>query len=204
VNRPVLARVKKAMRSFDPRSVGKLECRAWETYYRRKWGAFLVASVGLVRAAFEMGWRDTLAGAWLVLRANQKWAPFPDNDPAAARRLMTSFYRRLAASEKASFDPVRAAELEVEWWRAHREAQHNGGPGSGSAEELIGALSNLYSYTYGVDPAGVREAAALRAKAMDVSDRWVAEGCDPEDPQLAEERALLVRSYASLLAAVHR
>jgi hypothetical protein len=192
------------MRSFDPRSVGKLESRAWETYYRRKWGAFLVASVGLVRAAFEMGWRDTLAGAWLVLRANQKWAPFPDNDPAAARRLMTSFYRRLAASERATFDPARAAELEVEWWRAHREAQHNGGPRSASAEELIGALSNLYSYTYGVDTADVREAAALRAEAMDVSDRWVAAGCDPEDPMLAEERALLVRSYTSLLAAVHR
>jgi hypothetical protein len=29
------------MRSFDPRRVGSLECRAWETYYRRKWGAFL-------------------------------------------------------------------------------------------------------------------------------------------------------------------
>jgi hypothetical protein len=192
------------MRSFDPRSVGKLECRAWETYYRRRWGAFLVASVGLVRAAFQMGWRDTLAGAWLVLRANQKWAPFPDNDPAAARRLMTSFYRRLAASESAKFDPVRAAELEVEWWRAHREAQHNGGPGSASAEELIGALSNLYSYTYGVDAADVRQVAALRAEAMDVSDRWVEAGCDPSDPRLAEERALLVRSYAALLAAVHR
>jgi len=24
------------MRSFDPRAVGALECRAWETYYRRK------------------------------------------------------------------------------------------------------------------------------------------------------------------------
>jgi hypothetical protein len=192
------------MRSFDPRSVGRLECRAWETYYRRKWAAFLVASVGLVRAAFKMSWRDTLAGAWLVLRANQKWAPFPDNDPAAARRLMTSFYRRLAASERATFDPARAAELEVEWWRAHREAQHDDGFGPGSAEELIGALSNLYAYTYGVEAADVRQAAALRAEAMDVSDRWVEAGCDPEDPRLAEERALLVRSYAALLAAVHR
>jgi hypothetical protein len=33
------------MRSFDPRSVGTLECRAWETYYRRKWAAFLVAAL---------------------------------------------------------------------------------------------------------------------------------------------------------------
>jgi hypothetical protein len=85
------------MRSFDSRSVGALECRAWETYYRRKWAAFLIAS---------------------------------------------------------------------DW--------------------------------------SVRGAAALRAEAMDVSDRWVEAGCDPEDGMLAEERALLIRSYAALLAAVHR
>jgi hypothetical protein len=53
------------MRSFDPRAVGALECRAWETYYRRRWGAFLVASVGLVRAAFRMSWPRTVVGAWL-------------------------------------------------------------------------------------------------------------------------------------------
>ena len=45
----------------------------------------------LVRAAFRMSWSRTLVGAWLVLRANQKWAPFPDNDPDAARALMTRF-----------------------------------------------------------------------------------------------------------------
>ena len=66
------------MRRFDPRAVGRFECRAWETYYRRRWGAFLIASVALVRAAFGMSWPRTLWGAWLVLRANQKWAPFPD------------------------------------------------------------------------------------------------------------------------------
>jgi len=49
----------------------------------------------------------------------------------------------------------------------------------------------------------VRQAAALRAEAMDVSDRWVEAGSDPANPLLAQERALLVRSYAALLAAVH-
>ncbi len=39
---------------------------------------------------------------------------------------------------------------------------------------------------------------------MDVSDRWVADGCHPESELLDEERAVLVRSYAALLAAVHR
>ena len=190
------------MRSFDPHAVGTYESRAWETYYRRRWAAFLSASIGMVRAAFRMSWPRTLAGAWLVLRANMKWAPFPDNDPDAARVLMRRFYEMLATSERASFDPVRAAELEVEWWRAHRENQHDAG--DGSARELVVALRDLYAYTYGVEPADVELAAELRAEAMDVSDRWVQDGCDPDAPALAEERALLVRSYAALLAAVHR
>ncbi len=190
------------MRSFDPHSVGRWECRAWETYYRRKWGAFLVASITLVRSAFRMSWPRTLLGAWLVLRANQKWAPFPDNDPAAAREFMTRFYRLLRKSEGASFEPPRAAELEVEWWRAHRDAQHP--ERGGSQDELVGALAHLYAYTYGQEQDELRPAAQLRADAMHLSDRWVSAGSDPEDPLLAKERALLVRSYAALLAAVHR
>ena len=184
-----------AMRSFDPRAVGGWECRAWETYYRRKWAAFLVASVMLVRSAFRMGWRDTLAGAWEVLRANQKWAPYPNNDPVAARALMTSFYRRLGVA-----DQPRAGELEVEWWRVHREAQRE----AGSQGALVDALCDLYAYAYSAGRAHVRQAAELRAAAMAVSDEWVDAGCNPADERLAEERALLVRSYAALLAAVHR
>jgi len=188
------------MRSFDPRRVGSLECRAWETYYRRKWGAFLVASIGLVRAAFRMNWPRTLVGACLVLRANQVWAPFPDNDPDKARALMGRFYQLLRASGSGSFNPTRAAELEVGWWRVHREHQHAGD----SSEGLTVALRDLYAYIYEADPAELREAARLRAEAMDASDQWVEAGSDPANPLLAQERALLVRSYAALLAAVHR
>ena len=154
-----------------------------------------------MRAAFRMSWPRTLLGAWLVLRANQKWAPFPGNDPDAARSFMARFYRQLAASEGAAFSAVHAARLEVEWWRVHREAQHGSGE---DIEDLVRALSELYSYTYSVAADDVERAARLRAEAMVVSDRWVAAGCDPADPQLAEERALLVRSFAALLAAVHR
>jgi hypothetical protein len=35
-----------------------------------------------------MDWYRTLHGAWLVLRANQLWAPFPDNYPDRARACM--------------------------------------------------------------------------------------------------------------------
>jgi hypothetical protein len=189
------------MRRFDARAVGRYECRAWETYYRRKWAAFLIASVALVRAAFRMTWPRTLYGAWLVLRANMKWAPFPDNDPDAARAIMARFYRLLIADSGARFDPVRAAALEVEWWRAHRENQYGD---HALGEALVVALRDLYAYTYAVPVDAVRRAAELRAEAMDVSDRWIEAGRDPEHPLLREERALLVRSYAALLAAVYR
>ena len=135
------------MHAFDPHAVGERECRAWETYYRREWRSFLVASVGLVRAAFGMSWPRTLLGAWLVLRANQVWAPYPDNDPAAARRLMARFYRLLREQSGGKVDPRAAAWLEVEWWRAHREHQRAGaGPG-----ELVDALRDLYAYAYAAD-----------------------------------------------------
>ena len=89
-----------------------------------------------------MNWPRTLVGAWLVLRANQKWAPHPDNDPDAARALMARFYRLVRASEGLAIDPAKAAALEVEWWRAHREDQYASSPEN--AEALISALADLY------------------------------------------------------------
>jgi hypothetical protein len=192
------------MRSFDPRRVGAFECRAWVTYYRREWAGLLVASVGLVAAGFRMSWWRTLRGAWLVLRANQLWAPV-DNDPDGARRCMERFYRLVAEDSGETLDTVEAARLEVDWWRAHRLVQHGEDAGAEARHrELVDALVRLYAFVYGAEAAEVEQAAALRAEAMDVSDRWVAEGCPADSALVVEERALLVRSYASLLSAVHR
>jgi hypothetical protein len=192
----------KAHRSFDPRRVGKLECDAWIAYYRREWSAFLRAAVLLTRHTSGLPWPQTIRGAWLVLRANQLWAPFPDNDPAGARRAMQRFYQLVADHHGETFDPARAAALEVEWWRVHREHQHEGS--ALDRQSLVDALSALYGYVYSVPEDAVGVAAEERALAMDHSDRWVNEGCELQSPLIEQERAALVRSYAGLLAAVHR
>ena len=191
------------LRSFNPNRVGHWEWRAWVAYYRREWAIVLLSSVRLVHAGFGMDWARTLRGAWLVLRANQLWAPYPDNDPDGARRCMERFYRLLGAAAGEHVDASTAARLEVEWWRAHRERQH-GGEGEAGRAPLVDALVGLYSFLYGCTPDAVRPAAELRAEAMDLSDRWVEEGCNLASPLLGEERALLVRAYAALLVAVHR
>ena len=192
----------KPHRAFDPRLVGRLECAAWVTYYRREWIPFLRAAVGLTRHTFGLPWPSTLRAAWLVLRANQLWAPFPDNDPQGARRTMERFYRLVARRHVEGFDPARAAELEVEWWRLHREHQRSA-PDADDAD-LIDALCALYAYVYQTAATEVRVAAGERALAMRFSDQWVSEGCALDSPLITLEREALTRCYAGLLAAVHR
>jgi hypothetical protein len=182
--------------------VGSLECDAWVSYYRREWPRFLRAAVLLTRHTFALPWASTIRGAWLVLRANQLWAPYPDNDPDGARRAMERFYLLVARHHCETFDPRRAAELEVEWWRVHREHQHDGA--GSDARPLVNALAALYAYVYRVPESEVRTAAEQRALAMNHSDRWVSEGRDPHSPLIGDERAALVRSYSGLLAAVHQ
>ena len=189
-------------RSFDPRRVARLECALWVAYYRREWMAFLRSAIFLIRHVFGLPWRSTFRGAWFVLRATQLWAPSRDNNPVAARLAMERFYRLLKQHDEERFDPAEAARLEVEWWHVHREHQHNN---AGSDERaLVDALAALYAYAFGVPDAAVRLAAEQRALAMGYCDQWVRAGCDRESSLIAQERAALVRSYASLVAAVHQ
>jgi hypothetical protein len=190
------------LRSFNPTRVGNLEAAVWVAYYQREWARFLALSVLVVRSAFGMDWIRTVHGAWLVLRANQLWAPPPArNDPAGARRCMRRFYALLRLAHGEPADPARTADLEVEWWRVHRIHQRGA---DGDAKPLVDALSRLYAFSFGIDEVVLRPAAEHRVRAMDIVDQWVAEGRLMDSPLLPAMRAALVRSYAALLAAVHR
>src|SRR5689334_146796 len=111
------------MRDFDPEKLGGYEADAWVAYYQRRWGTFLRASLGLVSEGFGLRGFANLRGAWYVMRANQAWAPYPENDPDAARAYMRKFYQLAAARNRETFDLDEAAKLEIEWWRRHRFLQ---------------------------------------------------------------------------------
>ena len=134
-----------------------------------------------------------------MLRANQVWAPYPDNDPDAARDYMRRFYALVAAHGDLAVDPAEAARREVEWWRVHRVHQRETDL---TEEDLVSAVAHLYAYVYGVPEDTVREAARLRTLAMRLSDTWVEAGCSLTDPTLVEERRALIASYAALRAAI--
>jgi len=186
-------------RTFDPVRLGGLETDAWAGYYRHEWGKCLRAFVGMVSVGFGMSRRRTLAGAWCVLRANQAWAPYPDNDPDSAREYMRRFYALVSADGVLVLDPTRASQLEVEWWRLHRLHQRED---AASSEVLVESLVALYSYVYSVPGASVQPAAEHRVAAMDLSDEWVEAGTRADDPLLRRERLELVAAYTELRRAV--
>ena len=73
-------------------SASPTSSRMWVGYYQRRWTQVLAALVRLFRLGFGRDWVRTLQGAWLMLRAVQLWAPFPDNDPDGARACMCELY----------------------------------------------------------------------------------------------------------------
>jgi hypothetical protein len=98
-------------------------------------------------------------------------------------------------------DPQIAAELEVAWWHAHRQQQHDA---QYHNDALVASLIRLYCYLYQADPDDVRRAAELRVEAMALSDAWVVAGCHLDDPALARERLALVASFTALREASDR
>lgn len=190
------------MRRFDPVRLGLAEADAWVAYYRREWVKFLRSAVAMVRIGFALRFPRSVQGAWYVLRGNQLWAPFPDNDPAGATAQMRKFYALISRVHGITFDVDAAAVKEIAWWRAHRELQHKDAYPDATNEDLVAALAALYAHVYGVPADAVEPAAAARAEAMAVSDAWVAAGRDPASPDLEAERKALVRGYTALRAAV--
>ena len=80
------------------------------------------------------------------------------------------------------------------------------GRGIGTAAQRLVA-EHLFAHTTVHRLEAVTETiniAEQRALAMRYSDQWVKDGCHLESPLVPAERAALVRSYAGLLAAVHR
>ena len=124
-------------------------------------------------AGFRYGFGADLAGAWLMLRAD---GGRPSRQrPRRCPELHARALRAGQASLRRAADPARAAALEIDWWRAHRERQYSADP-AGQNDELLESLIALYSYLFGENEAAVRPAAIYRVQAMDLSDQWVREG----------------------------
>src|ERR1700730_4836953 len=69
------------------------------------------------------------------------------------------------------------------------EARTAGDEAGPPRDELVDALTRLYAFLYREPDPGFRRAPAPRARGMDISDEWVADGCRADSPLLPREHA---------------
>jgi len=114
-----------------------------------------------------------------------------------AEDYMRQFYALVREPSGGSYDPARAAALELGWWVVPRNREQYP-----DTVALVDALAALYAEVYRLAPRAGRPAAEHRALAMEASDRWIREGKDPASPLLETVRAGLVLSCRALADAI--
>lgn len=184
--------------AFDPDRMGALEQEAWAAYYYRDWPRLLQLLLDLLQGQFGLTPAQAIQAALLATRAQIAFAERGATG-GEAEALMREFYVLVRERAGAAYDPDRAAWLEVRWWVVHRERDR-----AATDTALVDALAALWAEVYGVPAEAVRLAAAHRARAMDYSDRWVAEGREPGSPLLDRVRDELIACYRALSVALAR
>jgi hypothetical protein len=184
------------LETFDPEVVGRLEQEAWAAYYYRDWRHLFGLLLELIEGQFGLSPAQALEAATLATRAQVVFAE-RGAEGGVAEDYMRQFYTLVKAPSGGVYDPARAAELELSWWVIHRNrAQYP------DTTALAESLAALYAEVYRLAPAAGLPAGEHRARAMDLSDRWIAEGKDPRSPLLATVREELVLSYRALADAI--
>lgn len=177
---------------FDPETTGRLEQQAWAAYYRHDWPRLFDFLLRLSRSQFGLSLPQAIYASYLGTQAQVVWARQGARD-GLAQEYMRQFYEFVREPTGGRYDPVRAAELEVRWWAVHR--QRDQFPDHAA---LAIALADTYAEVYRQPRERLLPAGEARAAAMDLSDRWVREGKDPESPLLGQISDLLVSSYRAL------
>ncbi|SRR5579885_2674437 len=184
------------LESFEPETVGRLEQEAWAAYYYRDWPKLFTTLLDLIEGQFGLSPAQALQAATLATRAQVVFAERGD-EGGVAEDYMRQFYVLVREPSGGTYDPERAAALELNWWVVHRHRDEY--PDTTALSE---ALAALYAELYRLTPEAGLPAGEHRAAAMEASDRWVREGKDPNSPLLQTVRAELVLSYRALADAI--
>jgi hypothetical protein len=182
--------------AFDPEAVGRQEQRAWQAYYLHQWPQLFDLMLRMTRSAFGLSLPQAVYASYLNTQAQVVWSRQGAAD-GLAEAYMLKFYEYVREPVGGTYDSVKAAKLEVQWWAIHRNRDQY--PDHAA---LAHALADTYAEVYRLPAERLLPAGEARAAAMDLSDRWNREGKDPNSPLLEEIATLLVQSYRSLSEAV--
>jgi hypothetical protein len=141
-----------------------LEAAGWRAYYDRQWLKLISLMVQLNQEQFHIPFPLSVVAAFHVARGSVAWAPV-DNDPLVVRRHFVRFYRMARRWSGMTFEPERAAELEIGYWIEHRRLI-----GNPDKESFIQAMTALHSHLFNLSPQRARESAEWRVQANNTVD----------------------------------
>lgn len=159
------------LRNFDANEVARLETAMWRSYYDKERLQLFAQLAELLRKQYNMPFVRSNLVAYYAANAAvvfQKGRERPDYELALPDLL--KFYQSIRRMSDTSFDPDKAARLELEWWIIHRQrAQHQ-------PEDLQRALAELQAEIFGLPADRFMEHARLRAEAMTIRDTQAEHG----------------------------
>jgi hypothetical protein len=150
--------------ALRPERIAQLEGGGWRAYYDRDWPTLLRGMVQLNQEQFHIPFPLSVVAALHVARGSAAWAPL-DNDPDVVRGHFIRFYRMARRWSGLTFEPRRAAQLEVQYWIEHRRLV-----GNPDKEPFIQAMTALHSHLFDLPLERMRESAEWRVRANNTVD----------------------------------
>jgi hypothetical protein len=152
---------------LNPEQIAYYEKAGWEAYYDRDWPRAFGLMLRLIESQFHVPFPRSLLAALHTIRASIAFAP-RDHDLAATLKHLERFYRIAARANGDSFDPRRAAELELRYWVIHRDLAE---APELDKRPLVQSLADLHAALFGHTPAELWASAESRAAAATAVDR---------------------------------
>jgi hypothetical protein len=149
---------------LDAERLAALEAGLWRAYYDRNWPRVLKLMLQLNQEQFHIPFPLSAVAAYYIARASIAWGPV-DNDHAEVRRQLLRYYRIARRWSSLSFEPRRAAELEIGYWIEHRRLS-----GQPDKSTFIEAMAALHAELFRLPEARMRESAEWRVRANNTVD----------------------------------
>jgi hypothetical protein len=185
---------------FNPDRVAYAEAHGWRAYYDRDWVTLLRLIVEMCQSQFRIPFPMSLLAAYYATRASIAWVPL-DHDEAKVQAFYEQFYRLARRYAGLSFDPARAAALELRYNEVHRRLSIEK---QTDKTEFIEAMVQLHSELFGLTPEQARESAEWRVMANNVVDTITGKASTDPEADWARLEDYLRRCYRSIATELSR
>ncbi len=149
---------------LNPESLARIEAQGWRAYYEHKWLKMLQLIVVLCQEQFHIPFPISLLAAYYTTRASILWVP-ARHDLQKIRSNLEKFYHIARRYSRLTFDPARAAALELRYYDDHRRLI-----GNDDKSALVQTFAELHSVLFSLSVEQMRESAEWRTQATNTVD----------------------------------